>query len=195
MCLGTLVCLERDWSVQRKFHALTKSLWNVWSNVAVRFCHHEIGVPRQNPEFISVPWRKKFEKHCFKNQSLCNMSFYGLGGAKLNGRPGQPTLQLRHWTQMTCCTDDDNNRSYRNVCNMSFVSLSLAVIFIINIVSRLKMFLNRSPAEQGASCAIIKRKTTRIIPGLLGIITSLSICNKPLFHCSLLIPRSEPRPG
>jgi len=28
------------------------------------------------------------------------------------------------------CTDDDN-RSYRNVCNMSFVSFSLAVIFII----------------------------------------------------------------
>jgi len=27
------------------------------------------------------------------------------------------------------CTDDDN-RSYRNVCNMSFVSFSLAVIFI-----------------------------------------------------------------
>ena len=29
------------------------------------------------------------------------------------------------------CTDDDN-RSYRNVCNLSFVSFSLAVIFIIN---------------------------------------------------------------
>ena len=28
------------------------------------------------------------------------------------------------------CTDDDN-RSYRNVCNMSFVSFSLAVIFIV----------------------------------------------------------------
>jgi len=37
------------------------------------------------------------------------------------------------------CTDDDN-RSYRNVCNMSFVSFSLAVIFIIRLfsTSRLK---------------------------------------------------------
>ena len=26
---------------------------------------------------------------------------------------------------------DDDNRSYRNVCSMSFVSFSLAVIFII----------------------------------------------------------------
>jgi len=32
------------------------------------------------------------------------------------------------------CTDDDN-RSYRNVCNMSFVSFSLAVIFIIRLFS------------------------------------------------------------
>ena len=32
----------------------------------------------------------------FKSQSLCNMYFYGLGGAKLKGRTGQPTLQLRH---------------------------------------------------------------------------------------------------
>ena len=30
------------------------------------------------------------------------------------------------------CTDDDN-RSYRNVFNMSFVSFSLAVIFIIEL--------------------------------------------------------------
>jgi len=29
------------------------------------------------------------------------------------------------------CTDDDN-RSYRNVCNMSFVSFALAVIFTVN---------------------------------------------------------------
>jgi len=29
------------------------------------------------------------------------------------------------------CTDDDN-RSYRNVCNMSLISFSLAVIFIIS---------------------------------------------------------------
>jgi len=32
-------------------------------HVAVGFCHHEIGVPRPNPEVISVPWRKKFKKH------------------------------------------------------------------------------------------------------------------------------------
>jgi len=28
----------------------------------------------------------------FKSQSLCNMYFYGLRGAKLKDRPGQPTL-------------------------------------------------------------------------------------------------------
>ena len=32
------------------------------------------------------------------------------------------------------CTDDDN-RSYRNVCNMPFVSFSLAVIFVISLFS------------------------------------------------------------
>ena len=32
------------------------------------------------------------------------------------------------------CTDHDN-RSYRNVCNMSFVAFSLAVIFIIRLFS------------------------------------------------------------
>ena len=32
------------------------------------------------------------------------------------------------------CTDDDN-RSYRNVCNMSFVSFSLAVVFITRLFS------------------------------------------------------------
>jgi len=32
------------------------------------------------------------------------------------------------------CTDDDN-RSYRNVCNLSFVSFSLAVFFIIRLFS------------------------------------------------------------
>jgi len=32
------------------------------------------------------------------------------------------------------CTDDDN-RSYRNVCNMSFVSFALAVTFIIRLFS------------------------------------------------------------
>jgi len=32
------------------------------------------------------------------------------------------------------CTDDDN-RSCRNVCNMSFVLFSLAVIFIIRLFS------------------------------------------------------------
>ena len=32
------------------------------------------------------------------------------------------------------CTDDDN-RSYQNICNMSFVSFSLAVIFIIRLFS------------------------------------------------------------
>ena len=46
------------------------------------------------------------------------------------------------------CTDDDN-RSYRSVCNMSFVSFSLAVIFIIRLFStsafrvpNLEMILN-----------------------------------------------------
>ena len=33
---------------------------------------------------------------------------------------------------------DDDNRSYRNVCNMSFVSFSLAVIFITHAMSSLK---------------------------------------------------------
>jgi len=32
------------------------------------------------------------------------------------------------------CTDEDN-RSYRNICNMSFISFSLAVIFIIRLFS------------------------------------------------------------
>jgi len=32
------------------------------------------------------------------------------------------------------CTDDDN-RSYRNICNMSLISFSLAVIFIIKLFS------------------------------------------------------------
>jgi len=32
------------------------------------------------------------------------------------------------------CTDDDN-RGYRNVCNMSFVSFSLAVIFLLRLFS------------------------------------------------------------
>jgi len=32
------------------------------------------------------------------------------------------------------CTGDDN-RSYRNVCNMSLISFSLAVIFIIRLFS------------------------------------------------------------
>jgi len=40
-------------------------------------------------------------------------------------------LQLCSFVQ---CTDDDN-RSCRNVCNMSFVSFSLAVIFIIRLFS------------------------------------------------------------
>jgi len=32
------------------------------------------------------------------------------------------------------CSDDDN-RSYRNVCKMSFISFPLAVIFIIRLFS------------------------------------------------------------
>jgi len=39
---------------------------------------------------------------------------------------------------MMICTDectDDDKRSYRNVCNMSFVSFSLAVIFIMRLFS------------------------------------------------------------
>jgi len=48
---------------------------------------------------------------------------------------------LNEWPIRTCskitavlliCTDDDN-RSYRNVCNMSFVSFALAVIFIVRL--------------------------------------------------------------
>jgi len=38
------------------------------------------------------------------------------------------------WRRMGQCTDDDN-RSYRNVCNMSLITFSLAAIFIIRLFS------------------------------------------------------------
>ena len=56
------------------------------------------------------------------------------------------------------CTDDDN-RSYRNVCNMSFVSFSLAAIFIIHRTPKLRN-LNRAclnstiSFETGDSCCV-----------------------------------------
>jgi len=34
------------------------------------------------------------------------------------------------WREILQCIDNDN-RSYQNICNISFVSFSLAVIFII----------------------------------------------------------------
>jgi len=47
-----------------------------------------------------------------------------------------PEWPIRTCSKITAvlllCTDDDN-RSYRNVCNMSFVSFALAVIFIIRL--------------------------------------------------------------
>ena len=39
-----------------------------------------------------------------------------------------------HPTHLQSCTDD-GRRSYRNVCKMSFISFSLAVIFIIRLFS------------------------------------------------------------
>ena len=49
-----------------------------------------------------------------------------------------PEWPIRTCSKITAvllqCTDDDN-RSYRNVCYMSFVSIALAVIFIIRLFS------------------------------------------------------------
>jgi len=49
----------------------------------------------------------------------------------LNDQSEPAARSLQFYLQ---CTDDEN-RSYRNVCNMSFVSYSLAVIFIIRLFS------------------------------------------------------------
>ena len=48
----------------------------------------------------------------------------------------EPQWCSNHWSLQfnLQCTDDDN-RSYWNVCNMSFVSFSLAVIFILRLFS------------------------------------------------------------
>jgi len=55
-------------------------------------------------------------------------------------------------TLISQCTDDDN-RSYRNVCNMSFVSFSLAVIFIIMTL----IVWNRIAFFSGVIQSLVKR--------------------------------------
>ena len=91
---------------------------------------------------------------------FCEIFLWNLiGEIALKKRPTRPTVSILkkqpfaffiflqrfspEWPISSCskitavlllCTDDDN-RSYRNVCNTSFVSFALAVIFIIRLFS------------------------------------------------------------
>jgi len=74
---------------------------------------------------------KRFDNSCYHHQCIANRTAVILLQV-LNGHAGEPAARsLQFYLQ---CTDGDN-RSYLNVCNMSFVSLSLAVIFIRRLFS------------------------------------------------------------
>jgi len=65
---------------------------------------------------IQMTYCKHFDNSCYHHQCIANRT---------------AARSLQFYLQ---CTDDDN-RSYWNVCNMSFISFSLAVIFIIRLFS------------------------------------------------------------
>jgi len=63
------------------------------------------------------------------------------------------------------CTDDDN-RSYRNVCNMSLILFSLAVIFILRLLSnsafRVPMFMRIVTCDETCKRAMTSAVATSI---------------------------------
>jgi len=74
-------CVSRHISVPRKrlkcaakVSCFDKKLMKSLVDVAVGYRHHKRGVPRANPEFIRVPWRKMIENRCLSIWALESMS-------------------------------------------------------------------------------------------------------------------------
>jgi len=82
---------------------------------------------------IQTTYFKRFDNSCYHHQRTANNLQFFRGTQKFRFVVHE-TRKCWIAANNLQCTDDDN-RSYRNVCNMSFVSFLLAVIFIIRLFS------------------------------------------------------------